>query len=74
MVCDGAKPSCAAKISLALEAGFMGYEMFRTGHEFPGGDGIVKKGVEQTLANVGRLGGTGMRGTDREILRIMTEG
>lgn len=74
MVCDGAKPSCAAKISLALEAGFMGYEMFQTGHEFLGGDGIVKKGVEQTLANVGRLGGTGMRGTDREILRIMTEG
>lgn len=74
MVCDGAKPSCAAKISLALEAGLMGYEMYRTGHEFLGGDGIVKKGVEHTLANVGRLGGTGMRETDREILRIMTEG
>lgn len=74
MVCDGAKPSCAAKISLALEAGLMGYEMYQTGHEFIGGDGIVKKGVEHTLANVGRLGSVGMRETDKEILQMMVEG
>ena len=73
MVCDGAKASCAAKISLALEAGLMGYEMFKAGHEFVGGDGIVKKGVEYTLANVGRLGSDGMRETDREILCMMLE-
>ena len=73
MVCDGAKPSCAAKISLALEAGFMGYEMYKTGHEFVGGDGIVKKGVEHTLENVGRLGSIGMRETDKEILQMMVE-
>lgn len=71
MVCDGAKASCAAKISLALEAGLMGYEMFKAGHEFVDGDGIVKKGVEYTLANVGRLGSDGMRETDREILCMM---
>ena len=74
MVCDGTKASCAAKISLALEAGLMGYEMFKAGHEFVGGDGIVKKGVEYTLANVGRLGSDGMRETDREILCMMLEG
>jgi len=73
MVCDGAKPSCAAKISLALEAGFMGYEMYKTGNEFLGGDGIVKKGVEHTLENVGRLGSIGMRETDKEILQMMVE-
>ena len=71
MVCDGAKASCAAKISLALEAGLMGYEMYQAGHEFVGGDGIVRKGVEYTLANVGRLGSDGMRQTDREILSMM---
>ena len=71
MVCDGAKASCAAKISLALEAGLMGYEMYQAGHEFVGGDGIVRKGVEYTLANVGRLGSAGMRQTDREILSMM---
>ena len=73
MVCDGAKASCAAKISLALEAGFMGYEMYKAGNEFHGGDGIVKKGVERTLINVGRLGSDGMRETDREILHMMVE-
>lgn len=72
MVCDGAKASCAAKISLALEAGLMGYEMYKAGHEFYDGDGIVKKGVENTLDMVARLGRLGMRETDREILRIMT--
>ena len=73
MVCDGAKPSCAAKISLALEAGLTGYSMYKAGREFLGGDGIVKKGVENTLINVGRLGSDGMRQTDREILSMMVE-
>lgn len=73
MVCDGAKPSCAAKISLALEAGLMGYSMYKAGQEFVGGDGIVKKGVENTLINVGRLGSDGMRQTDKEILSMMVE-
>ena len=73
MVCDGAKPSCAAKISLALEAGLMGYSMYQAGQEFVGGDGIVKKGVENTLINVGRLGSDGMRQTDKEILSMMVE-
>ena len=50
----------------------MGYEMYKAGHEFYDGDGIVKKGVENTLNMVARLGRLGMRETDREILRIMT--
>lgn len=73
MVCDGAKPSCAAKIAVALEAGIMGYEMYCHGQQFRGGDGIVSKGVENTIYNIGRLGADGMRETDKEIIRIMTE-
>ena len=73
MVCDGAKPSCAAKISVAVDAGILGYEMYCRGQQFRDGDGIVKKGVENTIRNVGRLGSLGMRETDREIIRIMTE-
>ncbi len=73
MVCDGAKPSCAAKIAVAIEAGIMGYEMYCHGEQFRGGDGIVSKGVENTIYNVGRLGADGMRETDKEIIRIMTE-
>ena len=70
-ICDGAKPSCAAKIAMAVEAGIMGYEMMKSGHQFYGGDGIVVKGVENTIRNVGRLARDGMSGTDREIIRIM---
>ena len=73
IVCDGAKPSCAGKIASALDAAFLGYDMYRHGQQFYGGDGIVSKGVENTIANISRLGADGMLETDREILRIMTE-
>ena len=72
MICDGAKPSCAAKIAAAVDAGILGYNMFRSSQQFRGGEGIVAKGVEATIANIGRLGRFGMRETDREIIRIMT--
>ena len=71
MVCDGAKPSCAAKISVSVNAGILGYVMYRDGQQFYGGDGIVKKGVENTIDNIARLGRDGMRGTNDEIIRIM---
>lgn len=70
-ICDGAKPSCAAKIAMAVEAGIMGYEMMRSGHQFYGGDGIVTKGVENTIRNIGRLARDGMSETDRQIIKIM---
>lgn len=72
MVCDGAKPSCAAKIATAVDAGLLGYEMYlHGGHEFVDGEGIIRKGVENTIDNVGRLARQGMRRTDEEILDIM---
>lgn len=72
MICDGAKPSCAAKIASAVDAGLMGYHMYvNGGHQFVGGEGIIKKGVENTIDNVGRLARMGMRKTDEEILNIM---
>lgn len=70
-ICDGAKSSCAAKIAMAVEAGILGYEMFRNGQQFYGGDGIVTKGVENTIENIGVLARKGMRETDQEIMRIM---
>jgi len=72
-ICDGAKPSCAAKIAMAVEAGIMGYEMMLSGHQFLGGDGIITKGVENTIRNVGRLARDGMSETDKEIIRIMLQ-
>lgn len=72
-ICDGAKPSCAAKIACAVDAALLGYEMALGNHQFRGGEGIVKKGVENSIQSVGRLAQDGMRQTDQEILRIMTE-
>jgi L-cysteine desulfidase len=71
IICDGAKPSCAAKIAAAVDAGILGWEMFKNGQQFYGGDGIIAKGVENTIKNISRLGKEGMRKTDKEILRIM---
>ena len=73
VVCDGAKASCAAKIASAVEAGILGLEMFEAGNQFFGGDGIVKKGVENTIASVSRLAKLGMAETDKEIIRLMLE-
>lgn len=72
-ICDGAKASCAAKIAMAVEAGFMGCEMAKANKQFYGGDGIVKKGVENTIRNVGLLAREGMSSTDKEIIKIMLE-
>ena len=72
-ICDGAKPSCAAKIAASVDAGILGYHMYCGGQEFKGGDGIVTKGVDNTIANIGILAKEGMRQTDRTILEIMTE-
>ena len=71
MICDGAKPSCAAKIVSAVNAGLLGMHMQRQGKEFVGGDGIVVKGIENTLKNVSRLARQGMAETDHEIIDMM---
>jgi len=73
MVCDGAKASCAAKIAASVDAGILGYNMFIRGQEFVAGDGIVTKGVEATIVNIGRLGKDGMKGTNEEIIKMMIE-
>ena len=73
IICDGAKPSCAAKIASSVEAGILGYHMYMNHQEFKNGEGIVDNGVEATIQNVGRLGRDGMRQTDKEIVKIMLD-
>lgn len=70
-ICDGAKPSCAAKIAAAVDAGIMGYRMYLHHREFHRGEGIVAGSVDDTIANVGLLASLGMRQTDMTILDIM---
>ena len=70
-ICDGAKPSCAAKIAAAVDAGILGCDMYQENQQFYGGDGIVTKGADNTVVNIGKLAREGMRETDRTILEIM---
>lgn len=74
MLCDGAKASCAAKIASAVEAGMLGMQMYRHDSQFYGGDGIVVKGVENTIQAVSLLASHGMAETDKEIIRLMIDG
>ncbi len=73
IVCDGAKSSCAAKIASSVDAGILGYNMYKLGNQFRSGDGIVKKGVENTIHSVGILASKGMCETDKEIIKIMLD-
>ena len=71
MVCDGAKASCSAKISAALDAAFSAYDMARLGKGFADGEGIVKNSVDKTVLAVGAMAAKGMVGTDKVILELM---
>ena len=73
IVCDGAKPSCAAKISSALEAAILGFELAQEKKAFENGEGLVKENVEKTIETFGKVGKEGMKETDIEILHLMIE-
>ena len=60
--------------ALAVVSGLLGYNMYIRGNQFRAGDGIVAKGVENSLKNVGRLGRQGMKETNNEIIDIMVGG
>ncbi len=72
IVCDGAKASCAAKISAAVDAAILGCDMALEGRGFRAGEGVVQDTVEETIAAMGYVGRVGMKDTDVEILKIMT--
>lgn len=71
IVCDGAKPSCAAKIASALDAALLGHELALEGKHFEDGDGLISENIEDTIHKIGQLGGRGMQETDRVILDLM---
>lgn len=71
MICDGAKASCAAKIASAVESGMLGMRMSMHDSQFYGGDGIVVHGVENTIRAVSEIAREGMRGTDKEVIKLM---
>ena len=72
-ICDGAKPSCAAKIASAVEAGILGFKMYRNGKNFQDGEGVVMNLVDNTIDNIGIIASEGMRQTDETIISIMLQ-
>lgn len=70
-ICDGAKASCAAKIASSIDAGIMGYYMYKNKQQFYAGDGIVAHSVDETIQNIGTLGSQGMFQTNDKIIEMM---
>lgn len=73
IVCDGAKPSCAAKIASSVHAALLAHYMSMSMKEFLGGEGFIESDVEKTIKNMGYIGKIGMKETDREILNVMID-
>ena len=72
IICDGAKASCAMKISTTIYAAFDSYLLATHGEYTNGGDGIIANDIEKTLEHVGKLAGDGMKITDEVIIDIMS--
>ena len=73
IVCDGAKPSCAAKIASSVDAALMAFQLSIQNKSFLPGEGIIKDDIEETIKSMGYIGRVGMRSTDTEILNVMID-
>ena len=73
IVCDGAKPSCAAKIASSVDAALMAFQLSIQNKSFLPGEGIIKNDIEETIKSMGYIGRVGMRATDTEILNVMID-
>lgn len=73
IICDGAKPSCAAKIAASVDAALLGLNMYKRDQQFYRGDGIVMQNIEETVKGIGVIGREGMKSTNDEIIRLMIQ-
>lgn len=72
MICDGAKASCALKVTSGVSTAMMSAMMAMEGHCVTSAEGIIDDDIDRTVRNLTRIGRDGMRETDRLILEIMT--
>ena len=73
VICDGAKASCAMKISSGIYSAFDATMLALHKDVLKSGDGIIGVDIEETIKNVGELAQNGMKTTDTKILEIMTK-
>ena len=74
IICDGAKASCAAKISSALDAAIFAHSLAMKGKAYESNTGILQSDTGETISCVGHIGKVGMQPTDAEIVKIMIRG
>lgn len=74
IICDGAKASCAAKISSALDAAIFAHSLAMKGKAYESNTGILREDTGETISCVGHIGKVGMQPTDQEIVKIMIKG
>lgn len=72
MICDGAKPSCALKISSGVTTAMMSAMLAMNGKCVTSVEGIVSDDVDETIHNLTSIGREAMAETDRLVLKIMT--
>ena len=71
IICDGAKASCAAKISSALDAAIFAHALAMQGKAYASNTGILQNDTGATISCVGHIGRVGMQPTDQEIVKLM---
>ncbi len=72
MVCDGAKPSCALKVSSGVSTAVLSAMLAVQNHSVSSYEGLIEDDVDRCIHNMTRLGSLGMRETDKMVLDIMT--
>ena len=73
IICDGAKASCAVKISSALDAALFAHSLAMRGKAYESNTGIIQDDTGDTISCVGHIGRVGMQPTDQEIVKMMIE-
>ena len=72
MICDGAKPSCALKISSGVSTALLSAVLAREGKHVTEAEGIIDKDVDRSIRNLTSIGKEAMCATDDMVLNIMT--
>ena len=72
MLCDGAKPSCAMKLSTGVSTAVLSAMMAMQQRYVTSVEGIIDDDVDKCIRNMTRIGSVGMNETDRVVLVIMT--
>lgn len=72
MICDGAKPSCALKVTTGVSTAVLSAIMAMENRCVTSVEGIIDEDVDQSIRNLTKIGSQGMNETDRLVLDIMT--